>query len=966
MTTRKSETPPLTEQNTPKRRKTGISTLAEAHSLQSSSANADMASGSLDSTTIALNEVEKTLRQLLLDVAVFIEQNPVSSNGVQLPEDLAQAPLELRFTGGWVRDKLLGIGSHDIDVAINKMTGYQFGLRMKEYLEAPGNAEKYGLGEATKKAGSLSKIEANPEKSKHLETVTTKILGLDIDLVNLRKETYTEDSRNPTMEFGTPEEDALRRDATINAMFYNIRTSQIEDFTCRGLVDLQAGIIRTPLAPFTTFKDDPLRVLRLIRFASRYGYRIEPDVESAMADEDIKRALLLKITKERIWTELEKMLRGPDPRKAVEYINQLGLYNTIFVDPTQEGVYVPDTTNWKEAYDAREKISKSDGSLHKILIRDAEEEFMSWVVAALVPWMDAPEPPPAKNGKRAPPMAANVAREGLKAPNKITDLLTLCLWNREEIADLKDLKTTARDILGMAIRKWGATWRLQVLASMLFDIFQQPDHKDSTTISRSSRLFTKLISIPGIIDQYSRFVTTLKDLDLFDTHTIKPLIDGKTLSAALSTKPGPWMGPALDILVAWQLRHPDIADPTAAIEEIKISNVLSKITTNGTKVGAPASKATRGEKKRNNKKQGELTQALLSRFLHQELKPLFAQTASSRRNEITKAGRKKMGEPLRRHFADEEPVFDDEKAKPWKYRDAWALDLLAWCCKSLDESSVEREWGFLIPPVLTVMDDTDSRVRARGCEMLADLLNATASGLLAKTGLAPLFEESLMVSLSYLPTLTPEDESVVILDAALPALLVLADCTHPAPPPGQRSDEKRIKFLDKILRRGILGPYAHVSEYMRVAEVLLRYLPAVLGRMGIDSVKHVKDLLPLLANVLAEPLGPAYPRLLAVAAKALQFVILNAWPRVSFWEGEILRGVTICWVRILEDIEHESDNENKKMLEEVKDELKVCIEMVKAVMDSDGNSERFQADVKKLTAVDEKLESLFEKAHTNG
>jgi len=98
----------------------------------------------------------------------------------------------------------------------------------------------------------------------------------------------------------------------------------------------------------------------------------------------------------------------------------------------------------------------------------------------------------------------------------------------------------------------------------------------------------------------------------------------------------------------------------------------------------------------------------------------------------------------------------------------------------------------------------------------------------------------------------------------------------------------------------------------------------------------------------------------------LQFVILNAWPRVSFWEGEILRGVTICWVRILEDIEHESDNENKKMLEEVKDELKVCIEMVKAVMDSDGNSERFQADVKKLTAADEKLESLFEKAHTNG
>src|SRR5205823_5119318 len=80
----------------------------------------------------------------------------------------------------------------------------------------------------------LAEIKANPEKSKHLDTVTTRILGLDIDLVNLRRETYTEESRNPQMEFGTPEEDALRRDATVNAMFYNIETQQIEDFTGRG------------------------------------------------------------------------------------------------------------------------------------------------------------------------------------------------------------------------------------------------------------------------------------------------------------------------------------------------------------------------------------------------------------------------------------------------------------------------------------------------------------------------------------------------------------------------------------------------------------------------------------------------------------------------------------------------------------------------------------------------------------
>lgn len=261
---------------------------------------------------IELTDVEEGLRRLLLDVAQYIEHSSPHGDGESpkpLPEELAAAKLELRFTGGWVRDKLLGIDSHDIDVGINKMTGFQFGLRMKEYLESSGNAEKYGIGKEGA-LGGLHKIEANPEKSKHLETVTTKVFGLDIDLVNLRKETYSENSRNPQMEFGTPEEDALRRDATVNALFYNLTTNSIEDFTGRGFEDMRRKIIRTPLKPYQTFKDDPLRVLRLIRFASRLGYTIDPDTKAAMSNEDIKEALKLKISRERVGVELEKMLKG--------------------------------------------------------------------------------------------------------------------------------------------------------------------------------------------------------------------------------------------------------------------------------------------------------------------------------------------------------------------------------------------------------------------------------------------------------------------------------------------------------------------------------------------------------------------------------------------------------------------------------------------------------------------------------
>jgi tRNA nucleotidyltransferase (CCA-adding enzyme) len=95
---------------------------------------------------------------------------------------------------------------------------------------------------------------------------------LPIDLVNLRKEEYALDSRIPTVAFGTPLEDALRRDLTINALFYNINTGQVEDYTEHGIEDLKAGRIRTPLNPEQTFKDDPLRILRVFRFAARYNF----------------------------------------------------------------------------------------------------------------------------------------------------------------------------------------------------------------------------------------------------------------------------------------------------------------------------------------------------------------------------------------------------------------------------------------------------------------------------------------------------------------------------------------------------------------------------------------------------------------------------------------------------------------------------------------------------------------------
>lgn len=250
--------------------------------------------------TITLTPREEQLKSLLLDAAKFIDKR-------DLPSNPNREPLVLRWAGGWVRDKLLGIESHDIDTAINATTGEAFVDALRDYCDVEAHRARHSLG--ADDVGRLHTVPRNPDKSKHLATSTIKLCGLDVDFVNLRKETYADDSRNPVVEFGTAEEDALRRDASVNALFYNLGTGQVEDFV-GGLEDLRDGLIRTPMEPLQTFLDDPLRVLRLVRFASRLGFRIDGDAERVMADERVLGNLKVKISRERIGVELEKMLKG--------------------------------------------------------------------------------------------------------------------------------------------------------------------------------------------------------------------------------------------------------------------------------------------------------------------------------------------------------------------------------------------------------------------------------------------------------------------------------------------------------------------------------------------------------------------------------------------------------------------------------------------------------------------------------
>lgn len=491
--------------------------------------------------TVSLLPAEELLRQLLLDCR----------NSMPAGEPPSQ--LEMWFTGGWVRDKLLGMQSSDIDATLSSMTGIQFGTALDEFLQRHGDRYRAAAAEigVPYNFRGVHKTARNPEKSKHLETAIIHIFGLDVDLVNLRKETYAQDSRNPQVEFGTAEEDAFRRDATVNALYYNLDKQQVDDFTRRGLDDMAAGIIRTPLEPYQTFVDDPLRVLRLIRFSGQFGYAIDEEAKESMRDGRIHEALNLKISRERVGTEVAKMMTGRNPPFAFQLIHEMDLYPTVFLEPGAEQLrgalaevlpkqepFVPWPMVWPRAFHSFSSLQEDTGVLGKELAQSDETDHL-WLMVAYAPV--------AGLRRTQRDQAVKAMTEALKATNKASKLLLHALKNMDDIVSMVNTvaddsaANPARSTVGMAIKSWGATWKHQVLYSLLAEVVYD---------ASSNEIFASQL------ERYSKFMGYIEQQRLQEAHQIKPMIDGNDLLKLFALeRSGAFMRTALEGIVRWQFDH---------------------------------------------------------------------------------------------------------------------------------------------------------------------------------------------------------------------------------------------------------------------------------------------------------------------------------------------------------------------------------------------------------------------------
>lgn len=225
-------------------------------------------------------------------------------------EELA---LECYVIGGWVRDLYLERPSSDIDIVVVDPT---------QQTKRPGIA----IAEALRhKLGKKAHIAIY----KNFGTAQLKHKSLEIEFVGARKESYDRNSRKPVTEDGTLEEDQNRRDFTINAMALCLNRERFGELVdpFDGLSDLEDKTIATPLDPDITFSDDPLRMMRCIRFATQLGFHIEEETFEALGR---NKERIKIISAERIADELNKILLSPIPSKGFVELERCGLLPLIF------------------------------------------------------------------------------------------------------------------------------------------------------------------------------------------------------------------------------------------------------------------------------------------------------------------------------------------------------------------------------------------------------------------------------------------------------------------------------------------------------------------------------------------------------------------------------------------------------------------------------------------------------------
>ncbi|WP_413451710.1 CCA tRNA nucleotidyltransferase [Georgenia phoenicis] len=444
---------------------------------------------------------------------------------LELGTVFADAGHELALVGGPVRDAFLGTVSHDLDFATSAR---------------PDDTERLLARWA----------DAHWDVGKEFGTIGARKGDVVVEVTTYRTEAYEADSRKPVVEYGdTLEGDLTRRDFTVNAMAVRLPALTFVD-PHGGLEDLRAGVLRTPVEPEQSFDDDPLRIMRAVRFTAQLGFEVEPGTMAAMSAMAERLAI---VSPERVRAELERMLLTERPRRGLELMVYTGVAAVVLPELDELQRTVDEHRRHKDVYE------------HTLVVLDQ--------AVAMETGPDGPVPAPDlvlrlaavlhDIGKPAtrrfePGGGVSFHHHELVGARMAAKRLKALRFDKQTIKDVSRLVELHLRFHGYGESAWtdSAVRRYVTDAGPLLERLHRLTRADCTTRNRR-----KAMRLAAAYDDLEERIAALAEEE--ELARIRPDLDGEQIMAILGVPPGPVVGRAYRFLLDLRMERGPLGEDAA-------------------------------------------------------------------------------------------------------------------------------------------------------------------------------------------------------------------------------------------------------------------------------------------------------------------------------------------------------------------------------------------------------------------
>ncbi|GAB3711457.1 CCA tRNA nucleotidyltransferase [Nocardiopsis oceani] len=434
---------------------------------------------------------------------------------------------QLALVGGPVRDALLGRVSNDVDLTTDAVP-----QRILELVD--------GWADSVWTVG----IEFG--------TVGLRKRGLQLEITTYRSEAYSPKSRKPEVAYGTDiHDDLLRRDFTVNAMAVRLPSQEFVD-PFGGLADLRDKVLRTPGRPEDSFSDDPLRIMRAVRFAAQLGFDLAPEVAEAARDMADR---LTIVSAERVRDELTKLMLSPDPRRGVELMVDLGIAQHVLPEIPKMQLEIDEHHRHKDVYE--HSLTVLDQAMDLERERGHEPDLVLRL-SALLHDVGKPKTRAFEGGNRVTFHHHEVVGASMSRKR-----LTALRFPKDVISDVSLLVALHLRFHGYGKGEWtdSAVRRYARDAGDQLERLHILTRADCTTRNRR-----KAAALARSYDDIERRIGKLAEQEELDR--IRPDLNGNEIQEILGVKPGPLVGKAYRYLLELRLENGPM-ERDAVTEELK-------------------------------------------------------------------------------------------------------------------------------------------------------------------------------------------------------------------------------------------------------------------------------------------------------------------------------------------------------------------------------------------------------------